>query len=299
MDFKDEGIPGPGGAPPAGPRGIGAVLRQARIAQGLSLFVLAHELNLGVPILEAVEAEDWEHLPPGRERPHIRQIADRLGVDLASFPEQWSQLPGAVEQEQPDPRREQVERILVSAISVGSLALLLWLVVPGPSLKRASRKVVAREAEAGPPPWVPKEPAGPYPVVGEVLPEVPVNEEGVLVSMRAMDACEAVVQGTPPARQDLQHPTGSQKHTLRVSEPWQLRVRGPFSIYLDNAGVVALEVAGRRIRLGSTVGEPWSGSFGVAGEYLVPQERTPPAPPMAPETDPSQPETEPEPTAQE
>jgi len=285
MDFNPDATPGAGG-----PAGIGEVLRRERIAQGLSLFVLAHELNLSVPILEAVEAEAWQRLPPGRERPHTRQIAERLGVDLASFPEQWNQLPGALEQDPPDPRRESLERVLVSAITVGSLALLLWLVVPGPSLKRAPA-ALARVVDAGPAPWTPKNPAGPYPVVGEVLPEVPVNDEGVLISMRAMDTCVAVVQGLQESRGPhgtREEPLGpAQQQTLRVSEPWRLRVKGPFTISLDNAGVVALEVAGRHVRHGHTVGEPWQGRFGPMGEFNPPQEAAPQNPPSAPEADPA------------
>ena len=287
MEFKSDATPGAGG-----PAGIGEVLRRERIGQGLSLFVLAHELNLSVPIIEAVEAEAWERLPPGRERPHTRQIAERLGVDLASFPEQWSQLPGAMEQEPPDPRREFMERVLVGAITVGSLALLLWLVVPGPSLKRAPAPP-AKEVETSPAPWTPTDPAGPYPVVGEVLPEVPVNDEGVLISMRAMDTCDAVVQGMPQGEQDLHGASvPAQRRTLRISEPWRLRVKGPFTISLDNAGVVALEVAGRHIRHGRTVGEPWLGRFGPLGDWIQPQEAAPQNPPTAPETDPADPSTE-------
>jgi transcriptional regulator with XRE-family HTH domain len=288
MEINSDATPGAGG-----PAGIGEVLRRERIAQGLSLFVLSHELGLSVPAIEAVEAEAWARLPPGRERPTTRQIAERLGVDLGSFPEQWSQLPGSLEQELPDPKREALERVLVSAITVGSAALLLWLVVPGPSLKRDNRIEPPREADTAPAQWVPKDPAGPYPVVGEVLPEVPVNEEGVLISMRAMDTCEAVIQGLPQGPQDLQGASGTaQRRTLRISEPWRLRVKGPFTISLDNAGVVALEVAGRRVRLGRTVGEPWEGRFGPLGEYLAPPEAAPQNPPSAPETDPSDPPTE-------
>lgn len=280
MGFRSDPAPAAGG-----PAGIGEVLRSKRIAQGISLFVLAHELNLSVAILEAVEAEAWDRLPPGRERPHTRQIADRLGVDLGSFSEQWNQLPGALEQEAPDPRRESLERVLVSAITVGSLALLFWLVVPGPSLKRESRPDKVGEVETVPAPWVPQDPAGPYPVVGEVLPEVPVNGEGVLITMRAMDACQASIQSQDGAGSEL-------KRGLRVSEPWRLRVKGPFTISLDNAGVVALEVAGRHIRHGHTVGEPWQGRFGANGDWIVPAESAPQNPPTAPETDPAEPETD-------
>lgn len=296
MEYQEPSRPGAGDPPEAGalspvPRGIGPVLRQTRIAQGLSLFVLAHELNLGVPILEAVEAEAWDRLPPGRERPHVRQIADRLGVDLATFTEQWSQLPGVPGQESRDPRRESLERILVSAIMMGSLGVLAWLVVPGPSLKRAPRAEAAREVGNTPAAWVPKPLSGPYPVVGEVLPEVPVNGEGALIVLRAMDTCQATIQG--PA-QDPHAVVPAQTHTLRVSEPWQLRVKGPFTIALDNAGVVALEVAGRRIRVGRTVGEPWMGRFGPAGEYLAPEDTSPRNPPSPPESDPNPPEAGPD-----
>jgi hypothetical protein len=138
---------------------------------------------------------------------------------------------------------------------------------------------------------VPKAPSGPYPVVGEVLPEVPVNDEGVLIAMRAMDTCNAVVQSLGP--DPMAAAATAQRHTLRVSEPWRLRMKGPFSISLDNAGVVALEVAGRRIRPGRTVGEPWLGKFGPKGEYLVPAEAEPSSPPSAPETDPNQPDAVP------
>jgi len=285
---RDSSSPAPG-PDPGGPAGIGAVLRSARINQGLSLFVLAHELNLSVPILEAVEAEAWQRLPPGRERPHTRLVAERLGVDLASFQEQWNRLPGALEQDLPDPRRESLERLLVSVITAGSVALLLWLVVPGRSLKRAPRAQEAVDAGlAEPTPWTPRNPAGPYPVVGEVLPEVPVNAEGVLVSMRALDTCAATIQPGTSGK----GPGGpSQIRTLRVSEPWQLRVKGPFGITLDNAGVVALEVAGRHIRIGRTVGEPWTGQFDANGELLLPPQ-PPVNPPTAPETDQTEPDTE-------
>jgi hypothetical protein len=69
-------------------------------------------------------------------------------------------------------------------------------------------------------------------------------------------------------------------------------VKGPFTISLDNAGVVALEVAGRHIRHGRTVGEPWLGRFGPLGDWIQPQEAVPQNPPTAPETDPADPSTE-------
>jgi transcriptional regulator with XRE-family HTH domain len=268
---------GEGGAP-GGPQGIGESLRRARINHGYSLHALAHELKISAAILEAVETESWERIPPGRERPTTRQIADFLEIDLAHFPEQWRQLPGSQESEPRDPRQEKLERILMAALTLGCAGLLVWLVVPGRRLGRTGPVQAVSELRAGPAPWIPKDPAGPYPVVGEVLPEAPVTEDGVLVLFRAVDACTARITGEdggPP-----------QERALRVSEPWRLRVKGAFSISLDNAGVVALEVAGRRIRHGRNVGEPWSGAFRASGEWLIPEDSAPKTPPTAPETDP-------------
>ncbi|BDU73511.1 helix-turn-helix domain-containing protein [Mesoterricola silvestris] len=264
----------PEGAPHA--NGIGEALRQARIAHGLSLHALAFDLNLSVSLLEAVEAEAWDRVPAGRERPYTRQIAERLGVDPEAFPEQWNQLPGSVEQEPPDPRREHQERILMGALSAGTLLLVLWLVVPGRNLRRNQGQAEVVVDRAGPARWKPAVPEGPYPVVGEVLPEVPVNEEGVLVSLRAQDTCEVTV--TPALGP-------AQKRSLRVSDPWRLRVKGPFSISLDNGGVAVLDVAGHRIRHGTAVGQPWTGNFGENGEWIVPESPEDRNPPTVPDTD--------------
>jgi len=255
--------------------GIGDALRQARIAQGLSLYALAFDLNLSVHILEAVENEDWDRVPPGRERPYARQIAERLGLDPAAYPMQWSQVPGSQEQEPADPRREQQERILMGALTAGTILLMLWLVVPGRNLRRPLPAAAAVADRAGPARWIPAEPAGPYPVLGEVLPESPLNDEGALISMRSQDTCEVTVTGAGQP----------QKRSLRISEPWRLRLKGPFTIALDNGGVVVLDVAGHRIRHGAAVGEPWTGRFGENGEWLLPEAAPARNPPTAPETD--------------
>ena len=259
----------------SGHSGIGETLRSRRIAQGLSLFALAHELNLNVSIIEAVEDEAWHRLPRGRERPHTRLIAERLGVDLDLFLEQWDQLPGAMEQEPHDPRREFLEKALVSTIMVCSLILLFWLIIPGPNLKRSTHATTTAQGVGSTTPssWILKEPVGLYPVVGEVLPEAaPVNSEGVIVSMRAMDICQATIKLYDGSTNNSY---SEQKRTLLVSEPWSLRVKGPFAIHLDNAGVVAVEVAGRRIHNERMFGEPWSMQFGANGEWLTPDDNSP------------------------
>ena len=117
---------------------------------------------------------------------------------------------------------------------------------------------------------------GPNPVLGEVLPEAPITEEGIRLSLRAMDTCEAQIKSE----------AGVLTHSLRVSEPWRIRVKGPFVLSLDNAGVVEIEVAGQRIQHGKIVGESWSGSFNAEGLLLLPpRPKIESPPPTAPETE--------------
>jgi hypothetical protein len=54
-------------------------------------------------------------------------------------------------------------------------------------------------------------------------------------------------------------------------------VKGAFSLFLENAGVVNVEVAGLRIPHGQSVGETWTGRFDAEGRWLKP------APPVLPE----------------
>lgn len=259
------------------PEGLGARFRQERVAQGISQETLARELRLSLRLITAIESDQWEAIPPGRERPLARQVARRLGIDLAAHADLWEQLPGAVAAEAPDPRQERTERVLATTLTLGCVAVATWLVVPGRSLRTGLATQRDSVPSAPPAPWVPRAPEGPYPVLGELLPEAPVNEEGVLVALRAIDAAGAVIH----------QESGSRQIPLRVSEPWSGRVKGPFTLRLENAGVVALEVAGRGIPHGQRVGQAWEGRFDAAGQWL-----RPPAPPAPP---PSAPEAPPEP----
>ncbi len=261
--------------------GIGEILRAARVDKGLNQPTLARELRMPLHLLAAIEAENWAQVPPGRERPLARRIAAHLEIDLTLHAEAWEQVPGGPPKDVPDPGRERVEQMLMGTLTLGSVALFLWLVVPGRDIKGSAAQ---REPNKGFTPaavWVPKTPPTPYPVLGEVLPEAPVTAEGILVSLRAMDACLARIASQG---ENLSHP-------MHVSEPWILRVKGPFTLDLENAGVVTVEVAGRRINHGGAVGEPWSARFDEEGRWILPVEAPPRLPLHVPQTDP---ETSPE-----
>lgn len=254
------------------------------MAQALALDLLAAELKLPQKYLEAMEVDRWQELPPGRERPMVRQVAARLGLDGKVLEPLLEQLPGGPgEIPRPDPRVERMERLAMGVLALGSLGLVAWLLIPGPRL-RGERPAptwleeVPRTPVPPPPPRV----NGPYPVLGEMLPEAPRTEQGVLLSLRSQDACEATVEGEDGFRI---------ARTVRVGDPWRLRVRPPFKLSLSNAGVVKVEVAGQAIAHGAAVGSAWSGSFDAEGRWLRPR----PAPsPVAPGGVPGG-ESEPEP----
>ncbi|WP_257308264.1 helix-turn-helix domain-containing protein [Geothrix fuzhouensis] len=243
---------------------VGQLLRDARVAKGLSREILAVELKLPLRHIEAIEADDWAALPPGRPRPLARQLALRLGVDLDFHTGAFQTVPGVKELAPPDPRQERLERIVMGLLTVASILVAVWLVVPGPSL---SRKPSASYLTTLPKAILPSPPppsTSPYPVLGELLPEAPLNDQGVLISLRSVDTCEVRLEPSPESGE------AAQTHTLRVSEPWRLRMKGPFTLSLDNAGVVNVEVAGVRIAHGQNVGEAWSGRFDASGHWLQP-----------------------------
>lgn len=249
---------------------VGGLLQQARVARGLSREALALELKLPMRHLEAIEADAWAALPPGRSRPIARQLAQRLGVDLEFHTGAFQTVPGVQVLDPPDPRLERLERVVMGVLTAASVLVVLWLVVPGPPLgRKPSTGYPAGLPRAALPPPPPPSTA-PYPVLGELLPEAPLNEQGILVSLRAMDTCAVRLTPLPEAGPPLARP-------LRVSEPWKLRVQGAFSLFLENAGVVNVEVAGLRIPHGQSVGEAWTGRFDADGHWLKP------APPVLPE----------------
>ncbi len=247
------------------PCGLGQALRETRIARGVSLEAMARRLHWTIELLEAMEGEAWSKVPPGQERPMVRQMAEQLDFPLEAWQEAWNLLPGGEAQEPLDPRRLLVERILTVAMAVGSVAMLAWLVIPGRNLH--SQAAPTRPTLSRAPATTTAAPSNPkpFPVLGEALPESPVTDEGILVTLRAMDVCRVRILGpTPPLEQ-----------TVRVSEPWRVRVKGPFTLELENAGVVVVDVAGRRIRHGQEVGDAWSGAFDVLGNWVLPPRPAP------------------------
>ena len=277
--MSDEGLPLVPDPSPE-PRGLGRMLREAREEQGLSRDQLAAELKIPMRLLAAVEEDRWSAVPPGRERPLARQLAARLRMDLDNHPDALGLLPGQAVDAPADPRLERLERGAMVALGLGSVALLAWLVIPGRSLRGKPEASWLAKAPAHLVPPLPPRADGPYPVLGELLPDAPRTAEGLLLTLRAQDACDAEVVGADGVKL---------ARSLQVSDPWKLRVKGPFTLNLSNAGVVQIEVAGRPVASGASVGEAWSGRFDENGQWLRPKPPPVPAGPLTQEPAPDQP----------
>ncbi|HET8900371.1 MAG TPA: RodZ domain-containing protein, partial [Holophagaceae bacterium] len=87
--------------------------------------------------------------------------------------------------------------------------------------------------------------------------------------------------------------------SLQVSDPWKLRVKAPFQLSLSNAGVVQVEVAGKPVATGASVGQPWSGRFDENGVWRRPRPQPVPVEPLTQEPAPEQPPPPPAPDGTE
>ncbi|MDR2696879.1 MAG: helix-turn-helix domain-containing protein [Holophagales bacterium] len=246
------------------------VFRAKRLAMGLDLETLAEELGISPQVINAVESSDWTVVPSDTYYPSIIMIAKRLNLDLKSYSRVY--YLGEQEDEDTRPNNPKLERVVTIAMVVATVAVLAWLLIPAKSIIQTAAKNES-ESDQHMAPWHEPVSDQPYPVLGEVFPDSPITEDGVLVSLRATDTCTARI---------VMESGQEQTQVLRMSEPWKLRVKGPFALHLDNGGVVAVEIAGSIVQHNVGVGHQWSGRFDGLGNWL----RSPPAPPRPAKSNP-------------
>jgi len=238
---------------------LGDVFRERRLAMGFEAEELAEELRISPKVIELVESGDWTVVPTDQEYPSIILIVRRLDLDLSAY--SGAVLVDDPESEGASTNNPRTERIVMITMMVAATAMLAWLLIPAKSIVQPTSQESQEKTKHS---VIWQKPVGDqlYPVLGEVFPESPITEDGVLISLRATDTCNAHI-----AMENGQ----VQNQILRMSEPWKLRVKGSFSLYLDNAGVVAVEVAGYKIQHDAGVGQKWHGSFDHAGNWLRPK----------------------------
>lgn len=149
---------------PAVQPSIGSLLRAAREAKGLPIAAVAQSLKLSTRQVEALEADDWSHLPGGVfVRGFIRNYARFLAIDadpLLAALDAVQPAPAPPEDLQPhcegasmpraggDRRRDRM--VMLSGVALVLGALAVYFLVPGGARDEGAATPAEQTAEPGP-----------------------------------------------------------------------------------------------------------------------------------------------------
>lgn len=301
---------------------IGETLRRERIRRGLQLEQVAAETKIGLHLLEAMEADQFERLPGGVfTRSFLRQYAHALGLDeeelIAGLKEQFEEPPEPLPAPPPEPRAslprmpsfEDLRDRLRSDSSLGALAWVIVVVLVCAGVyqlwQRGPRLTSSMQTAAAPskPPSQPQadvEPSAPP----ATSPEVPkpefrpavVSENGIITA--------PPVPGSPasPELSPTPEPAGTLRVAFTATEPVWVSIKSDgtraYSGTIDSQESKQFDAARKMIVLVGNAGalkislngRP-VGPFGSQGEIrllmLTPAgarviQRTSPSPPPTP-----------------
>jgi cytoskeletal protein RodZ len=238
---------------------LGARLRRAREARGISLRHIANTTKISVRALEAVERNDLSHLPGGIfTRAFVRAYAAEVGLDPESILREFlSQAPDAHEAiggaDEPAGAASWTERLpLGSVLRVAAVLAVVAAVAyglarwygharsgeTGSGAIPDAAAVVAAEPSSATRPAVQQTGGTAERAPDPIAPAAPPGTFTVLVSARAPCWVSARIDGRPPAEQLLAE---GARLVLRAEQEVVLKV--------GDAGAVALEINGRAARL--------------------------------------------------
>jgi cytoskeleton protein RodZ len=196
--------------------GLGAMLRKAREAQGLTPAALAHQLNLDVRLIEALEAEDFAALPdPVYVRGYLRRLALNLALDEGALLRAYQRLAGTTE---PAPLRSTPPIETMKSGTEGgrrwpwlAVGLILGVVALGFYAASLLPNTWV-ESMSEPPPSVTEQPPAPATTTLPVAPAIPLAIEPPPPPAASAEATPAPVAGevlaptpTPPAAEPAPH----------------------------------------------------------------------------------------------
>ncbi len=172
---------------------LGAMLRQARLAQGKSLQEAAHTTLIRQPLLEALETANLAELPePVYVRGLLRRYGDALGLDGAMLASQYFARPTArksgshwrigLPQPQLRPFHLYGAYIFLITVSVSGLSYLLQRTTPeaaAPPLldPAAVEQLMPEQAAPQPEPDPVAEPTPPLPLDSPVVVQMELTEQ--------------------------------------------------------------------------------------------------------------------------
>lgn len=151
---------------------FGTLLREARLASGLSLEDVAQQLHIALNLLEAMEEDHWHLLPTGRAKPLARQVAEYLHFRPEDHSDAFEVLPSFQDPKAPGvtvPMTVRQKLIRLAAwIVVGMVAVALFF--PGDFIGAKKKHLPAAPSESHPQSLEPlpmNPPSDPLPVLGE------------------------------------------------------------------------------------------------------------------------------------
>lgn len=242
------------------PGGIGARLREAREARGLSLRQIAGTTKIAVGVLEALEKNDISRLPGGIfGRAFVRAYAQEVGLDpeeiirefIVQFPiETVTQGHPAA---RPSEDREAADSAERAAWITGRLALISIPVAALVVFATSGRSGAPTEGQAPAPTYAaePRPPAAAPSSRGEVRADItPSQSEPPLVlSLAASGPCWVSIEidGLVVFEREM-----------RAGDRQRFEIDREFTIRAGNAAALALSIDGREIR-----------SLGGSGEVVT------------------------------
>ena len=255
---------------PRTPQGVGTMLKAERERLGLSREQITEKTRMRIQVVDAIENEAWEALPPPvYVRGFLRSFAKILGLSQEAVIELYAKSvpPAPVQVPQPERSRNRRQRawpvLLTLAVLVAAYGM--WHFSPSLQVNRGSREAEKKGRDVASAPSLP--------AVASPLPVRPVEEPVKTETTRAQSSS----QETPPTPQGSEGPAGDQagdedtwlsltgtvreKTWLRITidgkeekeylfEPGarpQWRGKEKFYVFIGNAGGIDFELNGKKV----------------------------------------------------
>jgi len=233
--------------------GPGVFLRKEREKKGLSQDQIAEMTKLRRHMVDALEREDWDKLPPPVfVKGFIRSYAKALGLDEIEVLDLYEEA-ATLESEKPEPLLEPRKTgkrpyglFLFIAVVLAGVLLVLWKDF-GPEEKAASTPASTQEEETVAVPIRPAEP----PVLEEPAKEMPMEEtrpDGQSVNPPPFVASVEKEPGEArPAERSQGEEERAKEYIFQPGSRPQWKARKGFHIVVGNAAGIEFEFDGQKI----------------------------------------------------
>ena len=248
---------------PQAPQGVGTMLKSERERLGLSREQITEKTRMRIQVVDAIENEAWEALPPPvYVRGLLRSYAKILGLSQEAVIELYAKCvpPAPVQIPHPDSSRNRRKKAWPVLLILAVLVMVygMWYFYPSAQVNQGSREAASPPslpAVASPPPVRPAE----EPVETEATraqspsQEVPVTPQGTEVPARDQakdDDRWLSLTGTVRERTWLRITIDGKEEKEYLFQPGarpQWRGKEKFYVFIGNAGGIDFELNGKKV----------------------------------------------------